>query len=212
MIIKALPLGDFAVNCYIVASETTKEGMLIDPGAEAKTILDQVRKLGLTISLIVNTHAHLDHTMELGAVKEALGARFALHAADVPILENVPATTLLWMGRRIPDVPAPEIVLQDGDAIDVGDLHFTVIHTPGHSPGSICLHTDGIVFSGDTLFFYGIGRTDLPGGSYEQLMESIATRLLVLPDDTIVYPGHGPDTTIGQEKQGNPFLQGYQAD
>lgn len=210
MILKLLPLGQFQTNCYLVGSEVTKEGMVIDPGSDPLVILDQVRQLGLKVNLIVNTHAHLDHVLGIESVKRALEARFALHADEVPILEQAPASASMWFGRPINPIPKPDILLKDGDIIEVGDVKLTVIHTPGHSPGGICLHTDGVVFSGDTLFNFGIGRTDFPGGDYHQLLKSIATRLFSLPDETIVLPGHGPDTTIGEERRGNPFLVGYQ--
>jgi glyoxylase-like metal-dependent hydrolase (beta-lactamase superfamily II) len=209
MILKVLPLGAFQTNCYLVGSEKTKEGLVIDPGSDSLAILDQIRRLGLEVKLIVNTHAHLDHVLAIESLKRTLGIKFALHADDVPILEQVPSNAVMWFGRPVDPIPPPDILLKDGDVLEVGDIKLTVIHTPGHSPGGICLHTDGMVFSGDTLFNFGIGRTDFPGGSYEQLLHSIATRLLTLPDDTVVLPGHGPDTTIGEERRANPFLQGY---
>lgn len=204
-----MPLGVFQTNCYLVGSETTKEGLVIDPATDSLVILDQIRRLGLKINLIVNTHAHADHVMALESVKRALDAKYALHADEVPILERAPTMAAMCMGNSI-NVPKPDILLKDGDILEVGDVKLMVIHTPGHSPGGICLHTDGVVFSGDTLFNLGIGRTDFPGGDYDQLLNSIVTKLFVLPDETIVFPGHGPDTTIGDERRGNPFLLGYQ--
>lgn len=210
VILKLLPLGSFQTNCYLLGSEVTKEGIVIDPGSDPLVILDQVRQLGLKINLIVNTHGHVDHVLGIESVKRALGARFAIHADELPILEQAPAAHATWFGKESNPVPQPDVLLKDGDIIEVGEIKLTVIHTPGHSPGGICLHTDGIVFSGDTLFNFGIGRTDFPGGNHRQLLNSIAKRLFSLPDDTVVLPGHGPDTTIGEERQGNPFLVGYQ--
>ena len=202
MILKKLVVGPFASNCYIVGSESDKEGMIIDPGASAKQILRDVKDLGLSIRLIVMTHGHMDHIGALKGVKEATGAEVAIHADDARFLRRLSLSTVYNLSFP----PPPERLLGDGDSIDIGDLHFTVLHTPGHSPGGICLLGHGVLFSGDTLFNYGIGRTDFPGGSHQQLMNNINTKLMALPDDTVVYPGHGPDTTIGTERRGNPFL------
>ncbi len=208
MILKLLPLGQFQTNCYLVGSESTKEGIVIDPGSDPLVIIDQIRRLELKIDLIVNTHAHIDHVLAIESIKRATGAKFAIHADEIPILEQAPASAASWLGSPV-TVPAPDILLKDGDIIEAGDIKLTVIHTPGHSPGGICLYTEGILFSGDTLFNFGIGRTDFPGGNHRQLLNSIALKLFVLPDDTVVYPGHGPDTTVADERQGNPFLVGY---
>ena len=204
MILKNLVVGPLAANCYIVGSESSKEGMIIDPGDEAKAILEKVKDLGLEIRSIVLTHGHIDHIGALKEVKEATGAEVAIHTDEAKSLQGQPLSTLLGLSHPTP--PPPDRLLQDGDSMDIGDLHFSVLHTPGHSPGGICLLGEGVVFSGDTLFNYGIGRTDLPGGSYSQLMNSLHTKLMVLPDNTAVYPGHGPDTTIGTERRENPFL------
>ncbi|NWF77408.1 MAG: MBL fold metallo-hydrolase [Chloroflexi bacterium] len=207
MIVKMLVVGPLASNCYIVGSTSTKQGMIIDPGAEPRTILRTVRETGLSISLIVITHAHIDHVDALGEVKERTKAQFALHEAEQKLLSAAPMHVLTSLGLspfRSP--PKPDRLLRGGDLIDRDDLHFEVLHTPGHTPGGICLSGHGVVFSGDTLFNCGIGRTDFPGGSYERLMRSIREKLMVLPDETIVYPGHGPPTTIGDERRGNPFL------
>ncbi|HEY56802.1 MAG TPA: MBL fold metallo-hydrolase [Dehalococcoidia bacterium] len=210
MIIDRVVVSPFATNCYIVGSEASKQGIIIDPGDEAEAILGRVADLELDIKLIVLTHGHIDHVGALKAVKEASGAEMAIHADDAKSLRGLRGflQSVLVPGLSYPVPPPPERLLQDGDSLDVSDLHFKVLHTPGHTPGGICLLGEGVVFSGDTLFNYGIGRTDLPGGSYHRLMESIRTRLLVLPDNTIVYPGHGPETTVGDERAGNPFLSG----
>ena len=210
MIMKMLTVGPFAANCYIVASSATKQGMIIDPGAEAKVILTTVQQMGVSISLIAITHAHIDHVCALREVQEKTRAQSAIHEAEKGFLFAAPMRMLTSLGiSPVKSPPRPDRLLKDGDRIDMDDLHFQVLYTPGHSAGGICLSGHGIVFSGDTLFNLGVGRTDFPGCSHERLMKSIQERLMVLPDETVVYPGHGPPTTIGDERRGNPFLQGY---
>jgi hydroxyacylglutathione hydrolase len=207
MILKSLVVGPVATNCYIVGSESSKQGIIIDPGAEARLILKTVDDLGLTIPLIVVTHLHFDHVGALAAAKEKTGAKFALHEAEAGAGLGILSRMLSsMMGGSFSQPPTPDRLLKDGDTIDVDGLHFTVLDTPGHSPGGMSLYGHGIVFSGDSLFNYGIGRTDFPGCSHEKLMDSIQNKLMTLPDETIVYPGHGPSTTIGEERRGNPFL------
>jgi hydroxyacylglutathione hydrolase len=208
MIVKELVVGPFASNCFIVGSEPTKEGMIIDPGADAKAILQAVRDRGLTIKLIVATHNHLDHVGGLAQVKEATQAKYAVHQLDAESMVPSVFGRMVggMMGGSFKASPKPDVMLQEGDVIQVGDLSFDVLHTPGHTPGGISLYGHGVVFSGDTLFNFGIGRTDMAGGDYGQLMDSILTKLLSLPNETKVYPGHGPSTTIGQERKRNPFL------
>jgi len=207
VLISGLVVGPFASNCYIVGSESNKEGMIIDPGAEAEAILKKVNDSGLDIKYIVLTHGHIDHVSALKEVKEATGAKIAIHADDARSLREYSfVAEQFGLAFQVP--PSADRLLKDGDSIDIGDLHFLVLHTPGHTPGGICLSGEGVVFSGDTLFNYGIGRYDLPGGDYNQLMNGIHTRLMVLPDETAVYPGHGSGTTIGAERRANPFLHG----
>ena len=210
VILQRLEVGPFASNCYIVGSETTREGMIIDPGAEAGTILDAVRQSGLTIKLIVATHSHADHIMALTKVKEATGAPFALHELESSgkLMQGMARMMNMVMGGSTEAPPKPDLLLKDGDVVEVGDLSFTVLHTPGHSPGGMSLYGHGVVFSGDTLFNLGIGRTDFPGCSYGALMDSIKEKLMTLPDATVVLPGHGPQTTIANERKYNPFLYG----
>jgi hydroxyacylglutathione hydrolase len=207
MILQTLVVGPFASNCYIVGSDSTKQGMIIDPGAEAKLILKTINELGLNIGVILVTHAHIDHIGALAAVKESTGAKFAIHEAEAKAGLGMFSRMLSSVtGGSFSQPPKPDRLLEDGDTLDIDNLKFTVLHTPGHSPGGISLYGEGILFSGDTLFNHGIGRTDFPGCSYEQIMDSIQNKLLTLPDETIVYPGHGPATTIGEEKRGNPFF------
>jgi len=209
-LLRALELGPFLANCYIVGSDGNGEGIIIDPVAEAETIMDNVRQLGLTIKLIIATHSHPDHIMALGQIKEETGAPFAMHEAESAgmIASGMARVMGMFMSGSAEPLPKPDISLKDGEAIEVGDLSFTVLHTPGHSPGGISLYGHGMVFVGDTLFNFSIGRTDFPGCSHQQLIESINSKLLTLPDETIVYPGHGPQTTIRAERQHNPFLIG----
>ena len=205
MIVEKLVVGPFASNCYIVGSQSNKEGMIIDPGDEAKQILKRVKDLELDIKFIVLTHGHIDHIGALKEVKEATGAEVVIHGDDAKSLKN--QLVAIAFGLSYPTPPRPDRLLKDGDSLDVGGMHFEVLHTPGHTAGGICLLGQGVVFSGDTLFNYGVGRADLPGGNYSQLMNSIQTKLMTLPDNTIVYPGHGTATTIGAERTGNPFLR-----
>ena len=205
MVIERLELAPFGSNCYIISAESGKEGIIIDPGAQGASILEKVEALGLTIKYIVLTHAHFDHIGALKEVKEATGAEVAVHTGDARILQS--RSPMGFMVRMsLQTLPPPDRLLKGGDKITTGDLSLLVLHTPGHSPGSICLLGEGVVFTGDTLFNFGIGRTDM-GGSFDDIMNSIYTKLMVLPDSTIVYPGHGPETTIGAEKKWNPFLR-----
>ena len=204
MIIRKLEVGPFASNCYIVGFDG--EGMIIDPGDEAKRIMNEVKDSGLDIKIIALTHGHIDHVGALKEVKEATGAGVVIHTDDVAILKD--KFLSIFLGIRHKSPPPPDRLLNDGDTVSVGELSFKVIYTPGHTQGSICLLGEGVLFSGDTLFNYGVGRSDLPGsgGNHEQLIDNIKKRLLVLDDDIKVYPGHGPETTIGAERRGNPFL------
>ena len=207
MILKTLAVGMYGTNCYIVGSESTRLGMIIDPGADPKNILNVVDKLGLSIVWIVITHSHFDHIGALKLVKDATGAKLAIHEAEGEGVGQAIAQALgSVLSGSISKPAKSDRLLKNGDVIDIGDLQFTVLHTPGHSRGGISLVGQGVVFSGDTLFNFGVGRTDFPGCSHAQLMDSIRNKLMALPDDTIVYPGHGPDTTIGAERRMNPFL------
>jgi glyoxylase-like metal-dependent hydrolase (beta-lactamase superfamily II) len=204
LIIRKITVGPYASNCYIVGSEKTKEGMIIDPGANAQEILRTVEKLGLKIKLIVLTHRHPDHVGAAARVKEATGAPLAVHAEMARYLPQSPSYIY---EPPFEGAPRPERILKDGDSIDISDLHFKVLHTPGHTPCGISIFGEGRVFTGDTLFNYGIGRYDLIDGDYHQLINGIRSKLFTLPPETIVHPGHGPDSTIATEIRANPFLK-----
>jgi hydroxyacylglutathione hydrolase len=205
-IIDILELGPFFVNCYIVGDPETKIGFIIDPGWDTEKIISHVNQLGLTIENIIITHGHADHIVVLDEVRLHFGARVLIGEKDAPMLLDSNANLSAFTGEQLQTRPADK-TLHEGDIISAGNLQFKVLDTPGHSPGSISLYGHGVVFTGDALFLGSIGRTDFPGSSQETLLESIHQKLLTLPDDTIVYSGHGPDTTIGQEKNFNPFIE-----
>jgi glyoxylase-like metal-dependent hydrolase (beta-lactamase superfamily II) len=194
-------------NCYVVGCEETNEGAVIDPGGHPERILAEVARHGLAVKYVLDTHAHFDHTDANGAIVEATGARLALHPDDRSLLTASGGAALF--GLQAAPSPPPDLELHDGDELEVGNLHFQVLHTPGHTPGHVCFYeaAENALFDGDVLFRRGIGRTDLPGGSFQQLMDSIQRVLFALPDETAVYSGHGPATTIGEEKQLNPWLR-----
>lgn len=206
MIVKTLPVGLTQANCYILGCEKTQTGAVIDPGAEGERILEEVEDSGLKISHVLLTHAHFDHIGAADQVVKATGAPLAIHPDDLPLLNMAGGATLF--GLPAPPIPEPGIRLEAGQEIAVGELTLRVLHTPGHSPGHVSFYEaeQGAVFDGDVLFAQGIGRHDLPGGDLETLMRSIKQGLLALPDQTIVYSGHGPQTTIGRERSSNPWL------
>ncbi len=206
MIIEKLEVGEIAANCYLVGTESSKEGIVIDPGAEGKQILRKIKDLKLEIKYIVLTHSHMDHIGAVKQVKESTNAKLAIHADDARSLQAM-AEYVATYHLPVQAPPNPDFLLKGGDKINVGELSFLVLHTPGHTPGGICLLGQGVVFTGDTLFNFGIGRSDTPGGNPYQLLNSIHTKLMVLPDNITAYPGHGPPTTIGNERRWNPFLR-----
>ena len=202
-----IPNGAFVENCYLVIDEVAGECAIVDPGEEAGLILHKVEQAGARAVAIWITHAHVDHVLGVSRVRSATGAPVLLHAADRPLYDRVPQQAAAF-GLRAEAPPPPDGTWAHGDTVRIGNLAFDVRHTPGHSPGSVSLVGEGVVFSGDVLFQGSIGRTDLPGGDYQTLIDSIERELLVLPDSTIVYSGHGPQTTIGAERLTNPFLSG----
>ncbi|HXG41565.1 MAG TPA: MBL fold metallo-hydrolase [Dehalococcoidia bacterium] len=206
LLVRGIVVGLFAENCWIVGNRRTGEAICIDPGDQPQDILNLAKDLGVRIKLIVNSHGHLDHVLGVRAIKEATGAKFLMHRADVDIARGASRAALMWLGRYVEPPPDPDAFIEDGDEVDVDGVKLKVIHTPGHTPGSCSFFTEGMLFSGDTLFRGSIGRTDLPGGDYDQEMRSIIDKLLVLPDDTVVLPGHMEETRIGIEKATNPFV------
>ncbi len=207
MIVKRIPVSPLMTNCYILACEKTKEAAIIDAGDEPYRILEAIDSSGLTVKYLVNTHAHVDHVSAVYDIKKEKGAPFLLHKNEEIVLSGLNASrTLFGFGQG--EIPKVDEYIDETTSISVGEYSLQVIETPGHSPGGICLRTGSTIFVGDTLFAGSVGRTDLPGGSSTALMESIRKKLMVLDDGTVVYPGHGPDTTIGAEKRNNPFING----
>jgi glyoxylase-like metal-dependent hydrolase (beta-lactamase superfamily II) len=207
--VEFLTVGPFQSNCYIVSCTETREAVIFDAGDEAARILDTVRSLGVRVQLIVNTHAHIDHVSALPEVAEELGVPVLMHRNEVPIYEIVPAQAAMF-GVEAPGQVAIDRYVEDGDELRFGSVRGEFLLTPGHSPGSVCIHFAAAspprLIAGDVLFRGSIGRTDLPGGDYDTIMRTLATRFIPLPGETVVYPGHGPATTIGEEKRTNPFL------
>jgi hydroxyacylglutathione hydrolase len=203
----AIPNGQFVENCYLVLDETTRECAVIDPGEAAGLILHKLQALDARATAIWLTHGHLDHVLGVPRLKAETGAPVWLHPADRPLYDRVPEQAQ-WFVLEAEPLPPPDRSYGAGDTVRVGAIELAVRHTPGHSPGSVCLIGPGVVFGGDVLFAGSIGRSDLPGGDHDTLIQSIERELLVLPDETIVYSGHGPETTIGHERRSNPFLTG----
>ncbi len=199
--------GTFQENCYILADGDAGTAVLIDPGEEAELFLRRLATEGLRLQGIWLTHAHLDHILGVARVVEATGVPIWLHPADRPLYDRV-GEQGAWLGVRPDQPPPPDHALAEGDRMTVGGLRFDVLHVPGHSPGGVAFVGFGMAFVGDAVFAGSIGRTDLPGGDTETLLRSIREKLLVLDDDTVIYPGHGPETTIGRERATNPFLTG----
>jgi len=199
-------VGPLETNCYLVYCPETLECAVVDPGAEAPKIVRLIASKGLQPVILLNTHGHIDHIGANKEIKEKFGIPLCIHRHDEPLLTNVQQSELaFFLGAQ--DSPAPDQYLEDGETIKVGQSSLRVIHTPGHSPGSVIFLGDGFLLSGDTLFFGGVGRTDLPGGSWPELVDSIKTKILIMPDEMPVLPGHGPFTSVGQEKRSNPFIQ-----
>lgn len=206
MIVATLPVGPLETNCYLVGCEATRLGAVIDPGGDAPEILSAIERRQLTLKYILLTHAHFDHIGGVADLVEATHAPVALHPGDLPILRTKGGAAMF--GIFVRPSPEPDMALAEGQVIEIGTIKLSVLHTPGHTPGHVTFHepTTRAAFDGDVLFMQGIGRTDFPGSSYQQLLDSIRNKLFTLPDDTTLYPGHGPATTVGDEKWSNPFL------
>ena len=205
MKIERLTVGVYAANCYIVYCEDTKEGIVIDPGDEGDRILKRVEELNLDVKYIILTHGHGDHIGGLKEVKKGTQASILIHEGDRELLNDGTKNLSSVMATGSVQLEADRFV-KDGEELSFGNYSAKIIHTPGHTPGGISINIDGSLFTGDTLFAGSIGRTDFPGGSYEQIINSIKEKLVPFSDDIIVYPGHGPSSTIGREKVSNPFI------
>lgn len=208
MKVTQIKLSRMATFCYLVGDEASGHGALIDPAFDVPRILDRARAAGYRITHVINTHHHADHSAGNAEAIKATGAKLCIHAQDAPALGRLTGRAFARMlGGK--GSPPPDIVLADGDTLRIGATPLTVLHTPGHTPGGICLYTPGHVFTGDTLFVSGVGRTDLAGGDPGQLLASIRTKIYTLPDDTIVWPGHdygpSPSSTVARERADNPF-------
>lgn len=202
---EVIAVGPLETNCYVVYCQDSLECAVIDPGAEADRIFQLIARKSLKPALILNTHGHIDHIGANKDIKEKFNIPLYIHSADSAMLGNVQQSEMAaFLG--VVDSPSPDHLLNDGDKVKIGESFLRVIHTPGHSPGSVSFLGDGFLLSGDTLFFGGVGRTDLPGGSWEDMESSIKNKILTMPDEMIVLPGHGPFTTVGQEKRANPFI------
>jgi hydroxyacylglutathione hydrolase len=207
MIHKIVPVGPLQCNCSIIGDDTTHEAIVIDPGDDIEDVLAVVREHKLQVKQIVITHAHIDHVGGAMKLRAATGAPILLNQNDYALLKMLDVQAS-WLGMAAPGEVSIEASIADGEKLQTGSLKANVLHTPGHTEGSVCLYfpAEKLLIAGDTLFARSIGRTDLPGGSFEKIMRSLRDRILTLPDDTVVIPGHGPRTTIGEEKEENPFL------
>ena len=203
MIVKRVVVGGWKANCYIVGSETAKQGFILDPGDEENDILKAAKETGLEIKMLIATHGHIDHIGAIGVLKKALNVPVVIHRSDASALQG--DGRFFW-GEYFGPPLHPDRLLDDGDSIDVADLHFTVINTPGHTYGGICLYGHGVLFTGDTLFRNGIGSSPIGTGTRAQLLDSIIDKLMVLPPETVIYPGHGSQTTVEAERKHNPHI------
>jgi glyoxylase-like metal-dependent hydrolase (beta-lactamase superfamily II) len=208
MILETFPVGPLACNCTLMGDEEAGEAIVIDPGDEVGRIHRRLTELGLKLKQILVTHAHIDHVGGALKLKRLTGAPILLNESDLPLLKMMEMQAG-WLGIATPETAPPDGLLTDGQVVGLDRYPAEVLHTPGHTQGSVCLHFAPLkmVVAGDTLFAGSIGRTDLPGGDYGQIIDSITTRLLPLPDETKVLPGHGPATSIGEERRKNPFLR-----
>lgn len=206
MFLKCLAVGPLAANCYIVADEESKEAIVIDPGGDADVILEIIEDKGLSVKYVILTHGHSDHIGGVKDIKDATDVIIAIHEKDCEMLTSPQKNLSLYVGLGFTQ-PTADIKLKGDEKLKIGELPVEILHTPGHTPGGICIKIKDIVFTGDTLFAGSVGRTDFPGGSYEELINSIESKLLPLGDHIKIYPGHGEASTLGREKLTNPFLR-----
>ena len=205
MIFKVLPVGPMGANCYIIGCEETKKAAIVDPGGDTPKIIREVEALGLTPEAIVLTHGHIDHIFSVDEVRDKTKAKVYIHEDDAEMLTDSKKNLSFFMGQQVGFRAADE-TLVDNEELPLGNLTLKIIHTPGHTPGGICIQVENYLITGDTLFAGSVGRSDFPGGSHEVLINSIKEKLLTLPDNLKVYPGHGPSSTLAGEKRSNPFL------
>lgn len=206
LIVKRVVVGPLDTNSYVIFNSETGEGIIVDAGGDPHKILSVVARHDVEITGIYLTHGHFDHVLAIDDLRKDLNCRFYIHEKDKEILFQAPLDAESFLGLFIPKPPPPDGLIEEGDLIDIGGLKLRVLHTPGHTPGSICFVADGYIFTGDTLFAGSIGRTDLVGGDFGSLIDSILNKIFTLPDDYVVYPGHGPSTVLRVEKLTNPFV------
>lgn len=207
MLFETIVVGPLGVNCFILGDKQSKEGVVVDPGADCEMILESVARFGIKVTYVINTHGHFDHVGCNRQLKEQTGAELLIHQGDQALLSMASRSAQKY-GLKVEDSPVPSRYLTDGMTLEFGRRCIEVLHTPGHTQGGCCLYlaNEKLLISGDTLFAESVGRTDLPGGDHDQLISSIKTKLMPLPDETIVWPGHGPSSTIGTERRRNPYI------
>jgi hydroxyacylglutathione hydrolase len=200
-----MEVGPLAVNAYLVEHVATRKAVVFDPGDDGEMILDEIARRGLTVTKILLTHGHFDHVGAVGLLREKTGAPVHIHPGDADRMAGASRQGMLF-GLSIPDPPPPDVLVEEGNTVGFEDQEFLVAHTPGHTPGCVSYLVGKMAFVGDLIFAGSIGRTDLPGGNHGQLIESVRKKIFPLPDDTVLFPGHGPATTVGEEKRSNPFF------
>lgn len=205
--VHVMEVGPLAVNAFIVEDPAARKAVVVDPGGDGEALLREIGNLGLGVEKILLTHGHFDHVGAVGLLREKTGAPVYLHPDDQERMLGARRQGMLF-GLSVQTPPKPDHLVADGDTVPFGGLEFRVAHTPGHTPGCVCYIAGGMAFVGDLIFAGSIGRTDLPGGSYEMLIASVRNKIFTLPDDTVLFPGHGPATTVGEEKRSNPFFTG----
>ncbi len=205
--VHTIEVGPLAVNCYLLEHVPLRKVAVVDPGDDGPSILSRIGDLGLTVDKILLTHGHFDHVGAVALLREKTGAKIYLHEADAARMKAARRQGLMF-GLWVTDPPPPDVFVADGDAVPFGDGELRVAHTPGHTPGCVSYIINKMAFVGDLIFAGSIGRTDLPGGDYDALIAAVKEKIFVLPDDTVLFPGHGPATTVGEEKRSNPFFTG----